>query len=265
MTAAFQQKTGPDGHPAAFAGPGLEAAPGGVTAVLRAIQVLDAFELGESKLALSELSRRVSLHKTTVLRLARTLAGVGYLVRCPDGAWRLGPAAGWLGARYRAAFDVQDALEPALRELSRKSGESAAFYVREGSMRTCLVRVEGPQALRHHVRMGEGLPLHKGSPGRVILAFSGEPGAVYEQIRRRGWHWSIGEREDGIASVSAPVFGMHRQLLGSVSVSGPASRLPRRTLSALSSIVIETSKALSWALAGSGPAAQQKTPTSWHP
>lgn len=238
----------------------------GVAAVLRAMQILDAFQLGESQLALGELSRRVSLHKTTVLRLARTLAQAGYLVRCDDGAWRLGPAAGWLGARYQAGFDVQNVLEPALRELSQRTGESAAFHVREGMARTCLVRVEGPQALRHHVRVGEGLPLPKGSPGRVILAFSGEPGAVYEQIRRRGWHWSIGEREPGVATVSAPVFGANRRLLGSVCISGPASRLTRKTLFALSGTVIEAAKSLSWALAGQASSgATPSSPSRWHP
>ena len=208
-------------------------ADGGVIAVTRALQLLDAFGLGESRLSLAELSRRCSLHKTTVLRLARTLAQAGYMVQREDGDWRLGPSAGWLGARYQSGFDVQNVLEPALRELTQLTGESAAFYVREGSVRTCLVRVEGPQALRHHARMGEGLPLDKGSPGRVILAFSGEPGEAYEEIRRRGYHWSVGEREQGVATVSAPVFGRSWRLLGSVCISGPASRLPPAKLEAL--------------------------------
>ena len=101
----------------------------------RALHLLEAFELGESHLSLSELSRRCALHKTTVLRLARTLALSGYMVQRDDGEWRLGPASGWLGARYQAGFDVQNELEPALRELTQQSGESAAFYVREGNVR----------------------------------------------------------------------------------------------------------------------------------
>ena len=90
-------------------------ADGGVIAVTRALQLLDAFGLGESRLSLAELSRRCSLHKTTVLRLARTLAQAGYMVQREDGDWRLGPSAGWLGARYQSGFDVQNVLEPALR------------------------------------------------------------------------------------------------------------------------------------------------------
>lgn len=239
---------------------------GSVTAVLRAMQVLDAFALGESHLPLAELSRRCQLHKTTVLRIARTLALSGYLVQREDGDWRLGPAAGWLGARYQAGFDVQNVLEPALRALTLASGESAAFYVREGNVRTCLVRVEGPQALRHHARMGEGLPLDRGSPGRVILAFSGEPGELYEDIRQRGYHWSIGEREQGVATISAPVFGKHWRLLGSVCVSGPASRLPQPRLEEMAPTVIAAANQLSYELAGNtGTTTTPARVIHWHP
>ena len=240
-------------------------ADGGVIAVTRALQLLDAFGLGESRLSLAELSRRCSLHKTTVLRLARTLAQAGYMVQREDGDWHLGPSAGWLGARYQSGFDVQNVLEPALRELTQLTGESAAFYVREGSVRTCLVRVEGPQALRHHARMGEGLPLDKGSPGRVILAFSGEPGEAYEEIRRRGYHWSVGEREQGVATVSAPVFGRSWRLLGSVCISGPASRLPPAKLEALAQTVIKAANQLSYALSGSVEAPSPQRVAQWHP
>jgi len=238
---------------------------GGVIAVTRALQVLEAFAVGESHLSLAELSRRCQLHKTTVLRLARTLAQSGYMVQREDGEWRLGPAAGWLGARYQAGFDVQNVLEPALRELTQASGESAAFYVREGHVRTCMVRVEGPQALRHHARMGEGLPLDKGSPGRVILAFSGEPGEAYEEIRRRGYHWSVGEREQGVATVSAPVFGRSWRLLGSVCISGPASRLPPAKLESLAQTVIKAANQLSYALSGSVEAPSPQRVAQWHP
>jgi len=239
----------------------------GVIAVTRALQLLEAFALGESHLSLAVLSRRCALHKTTVLRLARTLAQSGFMVQREDGDWRLGPAAGWLGARYQAGFDVQNVLEPALRELTQATGESAAFYVREGNVRTCLVRVEGPQALRHHARMGEGLPLDKGSPGRVILAFSGEPGADYEDIRQRGYHWSIGEREQGVATVSAPVFGMHWRLMGSVCISGPASRLPEGKLQSHAKTVTAAATRLSYALAGNtaAPSPSGVRATQWHP
>ena len=240
-------------------------AEGGVTAVTRALSLMEAFEVGESSLSLAELSRRTDMHKTTVLRLARTLAQSRYMVQTEDGQWRLGPATGWLGARYQAGFDVNRVVEPALHQLVKETGESASFYVREGDIRACVARVEGPQSLRHHVRIGERLPLDKGAPGRVILAFSGAAGAPYEKIRERGFHMSLGEREPDVSSVAAPVFGLNWRLLGSMCISGPSSRLTKAKLEKHAQSVIQAANQLSYALAGSRSAATPAVISRWHP
>jgi DNA-binding IclR family transcriptional regulator len=195
-----------------------------VIAVTRAMKILDLFKAGEGAVTLAELSRRSHLHKTTVLRIARTLSSARYLVQLADGSWRLGPAAGWLGARYQMTFDRTTSIEPVLRELSATTGESAGFFVREGDTRICVVRVDGPQTIRHHVRIGQPLLVSRGAPGRVLLAFSGEPGEPYESIRRAGYHATLGERDPQLASVACPVFGLNRALIGCVAVSGPIDR-----------------------------------------
>lgn len=243
------------------------AAPGGdgVVAVQRALALMEAFELGESALSLAELSRRCDMHKTTVLRLARTLAFAHYMVQTDDGRWRLGPAAGWLAARYQSGFDVNFAVEPALHELVRETGESASFYVREGGIRACVARVEGPHSVRHNVRIGERLPLDKGAPGRVIMAFCGTEAEPYESIRRCGYHISIGEREAEVSSVAAPVFGAGWRLLGSICVSGPTSRLTRSKLEAHAQTLIAAANRLSYALAGPRSADKPAMRSHWHP
>mgnify|MGYP000060588156 CR=1 FL=1 len=238
---------------------------GGVIAVTRALQVLEAFRIGERHLSLAELSRRTGLHNSTVLRLARTLAQAGYMVQREEGEWRLGPAAGWLGARYQAGFDIHNVVEPTLRELSLATQESASFYVREGDERACIARVEGPQSVRHHVRIGMRLPLSLGAPGRVILAFSGETGEVYETIRRQGFHVSMGEREAQVSSVAAPVFGLNWRLLGSMCISGPSARLNQRQLQAHAQTVMDAANRLSYALAGARSQDTPKVVSTWHP
>jgi DNA-binding IclR family transcriptional regulator len=237
--------------------PEADAVAGGVIAVTRALHVMEAFQMGEPDLPLAELSRRTGLHNSTVLRLARTLALSGYMVQNESGAWRLGPAAGWLGARYQAGFDVNNVVEP--------TQESASFYVREGDVRACISRVEGPQAVRHHVRIGARLPLNLGSPGRIILAFSGEPGKTYEEIRRRGYLISVGEREADVASVSAPVFSLHWRLLGSICISGPMSRLDKAKLERHARAVVDAANRLSYALAGAAAPNTPKVVSTWHP
>ncbi|MEN9984413.1 MAG: HTH-type transcriptional regulator KipR [Pseudomonadota bacterium] len=238
----------------------------GVVAVTRALRLLEAFGTTDAQLTLADLSRRTGLHKTTALRIARTLALDHYLVQKEDGSWRLGRAVGWLGACYQATFDVHDVVEPVLRELTIQTGESASFYVREGNQRTCLARVDGPQTIRHHVRVGIGLPLNLGAPGRVILAFSGEAGEPYETIRKRGYHLSLGEREPEVSSVSAPVFGIQWRLLGSICISGPTSRLSETRLLELAQTIIQSANQLSYAIAGSQrEIAPISNASTWHP
>ena len=251
--------------PASSADEGEKSTAGGVIAVTRALQVMEAFRIGEWQLPLAELSRRTGLHNTTVLRLARTLALSDFMVQSEDGQWRLGPAAGWLGARYQAGFDINNVVEPTLRALTQETRESTSFYVREGNERACIARVEGPQSVRHHVRIGMRLPLNLGAPGRVILAFSGEPGAIYEEIRRRGYHVSMGEREEQVSSVAAPVFGLNWRLLGSMCISGPTSRLDQAQLEAFAQTVMDAANRLSYALAGARSKETPKVISTWHP
>jgi DNA-binding IclR family transcriptional regulator len=219
----------------------------GVTAVTRALSILDAFGAGEAALSLGEIARRTKLHKTTVLRIARTLAAVRYLVRLDDGSWRLGPSSGWLGSRYNLAFDVI-LVEPVLRVASRKSGDSASYYVREGNARVCVARVEGPQSASYPVRIGEMRPLDKGAPGRVLLAYSGEPGHIYEGIRRLGYHVSLGERDARIASIAFPVFGINHSLIGCVSLFGPVARYDQVTVTRYARILRKAAAQLTFEL-----------------
>ena len=47
-------------------------------------------------------------------------------------------------------------------------------------------------------------------------------------MRRRGWAQSVGEREAGVASVSAPVRSPSGRVIAAVSISGPIERLSRQ-------------------------------------
>ena len=239
-----------------------------VTAVVRALRLLEAFGMVDAQLSLAELSRRTGLHKTTALRMARTLAADNYMVQREDGNWRLGRAVGWLGACYQATFDVHEVVEPVLRELSAQTGESASFYVREGNQRTCLARVNGQRTIRHNVHVGVGLPLNLGAPGRVILAHGGEAGEPYESIRQVGHAMSLGERDPEVSSVAAPVFGLHWRLLGSICISGPTSRLSKTRLKELVPTIMQAANQVSYAIAGNRAPAlsgQGLLKATWHP
>jgi DNA-binding IclR family transcriptional regulator len=100
----------------------------------------------------------------------------------------------------------------------------------------CVAAADLGSGLRDTVPVGAALPMTAGSAAQVLLAFgAGEvpEGSAFTartlaEVRRRGWAHSVAEREQGVASVSAPVLGPDGALLGAVSVSGPLERLGRQ-------------------------------------
>jgi DNA-binding IclR family transcriptional regulator len=99
---------------------------------------------------------------------------------------------------------------------------------------------ERPVGLRDSIPVGSTLTMLAGSAAQILLAWEepdrlhrGLQGArftatVLSGVRRRGWAQSVGEREPGVASVSAPVRGPSGRVVAAVSVSGPLQRLTRQ-------------------------------------
>ena len=61
-----------------------------------------------------------------------------------------------------------------------------------------------------------------------VLQSGAVSAAACTVIRRRGWAQSVGERQQGVASVSAPVRSPGGKVIAAVSVSGPLERLSRQ-------------------------------------
>ena len=197
---------------------------GGVAAVDRALMLLAAFRAGDRSLGLAELAQRTGLVKSTALRLIASLAHFGFLQRMEDGRYCLGPEVARLQPIYLASFSLEAAVMPVLRELVRKTRESGVYHVRQGDGRLCLYRVESPQPIRNHVEVGDLVPLDRGAGGRVLSAFSGAKGAIYDRIRKEGFAALVGDRSPDLAGISAPVFKAGGELAAAVTLTMPSSR-----------------------------------------
>lgn len=154
-----------------------------------------------------------------------------HLVARSNGRYKLGlRLLGW-GEKAAAGTNLVEAARPVLENLRDASGESVQLYVREGRQRVCVAAVErAGGGLRDMVPVGSVLPLEHGSGGKVLLAWSEDEADTDElrDVRLRGWAESVAERESGVASVSAPVFGPDGELQAAVCVSGPVSRIGER-------------------------------------
>jgi DNA-binding IclR family transcriptional regulator len=188
----------------------------GVGVLDKAMAVLRAVEVRPRSLA--ELVDATGISRATAHRLAVALEAHGLLRRDDDGRFALGLGLIGLGATAAAAAPLAEIARPALVELHERTGESVQLYVRDGDERVCVAAIESARELRTIVPVGGRLPLERGSAGRIL---TGEAGQL-------PWTESVGEREDGVASVSAPVHDGDGRVVAAVSVSGPIERTTRR-------------------------------------
>jgi DNA-binding IclR family transcriptional regulator len=206
-----------------------------VGVVDKAVVVLDCLAGGPASLA--ELVDRSGLSRPTAYRLAVALEVHRYVERDPQGRFVVGPAIVELAT---ARTDpLERAAAPILEQLCAATHESVQLYRRAGNVRRCVAAAERSSGLRDTVPVGAELPMTAGSAAQVLLAWepTGDAAVVARDarfsvatlatVRRRGWAASVGEREAGVASVSAPVFGPDGRVVAAVSVSGPIDRLTR--------------------------------------
>ncbi|MEI6404586.1 MAG: IclR family transcriptional regulator [Actinomycetes bacterium] len=208
----------------------------GVGVLDKAAHILDALEAGPMTLA--GLVSATGLARPTAHRLATALEHHRLVTRDLNGRFVLGPRVSELAmsAGEDKLLAVAGPVLIALRDITK---ESAQLYRRQGDQRICVAGAERLTGLRDTVPVGSALTMKAGSAAQVLLAWEepdrlhrGLQGAKFTAIdlsgiRRRGWAQSIGEREAGIASVSAPITGAGGKVLAAVSISGPIERLTR--------------------------------------
>lgn len=237
---------------------GLGAAQSSIRVLDRCVALLGAVEEGAR--SYTELVERTGLPTTTAYRLIQGLEDHGFLIHVGGLGYVLGPRLLALATTAARELPLRELAHPALERLARSTGESAQLYVRDGDRRVCIDAVESERELRTIVGIGASLPLDKGSAGKVFLAWGTEQDRARlaadetrlpQQVataRRRGWADSVAEREPGVASVSAPVFGPRDALLAAVSVSGPAARLGQLRATRYAPAVMEAAREIERAL-----------------
>lgn len=242
----------------------------GVGVLDKAASVLSALEAGPATLA--QLVHLTGLARPTAHRLAVALEYHRLAARDMQGRFVLGPRLAEL-ATAAGEDRLLAAAGSVLTALRDKTGESAQLYRRQGDHRVCVAAAEPPIGLRDSVPLGSTLTMRAGSAAQVLLAWE-EPDRLHRglhgarftatmlsAVRRRGWAQSIGEREPGVGSVSAPVRGPQGRVVAALSISGPIDRITRQPGRLHADAVLEAAASLTEVLQ-SGPSspADEKTP-----
>ena len=221
----------------------------GLRSVTRALRALEMIA-DEGELGVTELGRRLGVHKATASRLASTLAKRGLVERDPvSDRYRLGFGLLRLAGAAMAGLDLVSSSRGVLEDLAEETHETVTLGVRSGDGVISIDQVTGTRSIVSVSWIGRWTPLHTTSTGKVFLAFMEEPelertiGNALEsttprsvtdpdqlraqllQIRTRGYAQTLEELEEGLNAVAAPVRKADGGVAAALSVSGPAFRL----------------------------------------
>jgi DNA-binding IclR family transcriptional regulator len=220
-----------------------------------------------------------------VSRLAATLESAGYLQRIGErGRYRLGPKLVRLGELSRAEQDLRSLMRPIMMDLVAACGETVHLGIREGAECVTIDFVEGTHTVRMTTSIGKRGKLYGTSIGKCLLAWSLPEerdaliaGFAFERrtsktivsadtltrelntVLKDGFAVDMEEAEIGLSCIGAPIFDAGNKAIAAISISGPTSRINRKTLSRLVRLVRSAAKEASTRLGApkngaSGPA-----------
>ncbi len=243
-----------------------------IQSVAHSLDVLEQFSRDVDELGVTELSKRLKLHKNNVFRLLATLEARGYIEqnRTTEN-YRLGIRCLNLGRSYINHMGLVRQARPILYDLARKCRESTFVGI---VRRDSIVPLEASEPEDRVVKItppiGDSLPLHCTASGKVYLAFEADeelkstlpeqmPAHTSQTIVDRarlldqlatvasdGYAVDHGEYMEDVCSIAVPIRDYTRTVVGSMAVAGPAYRIPaERVANEIAPIILEAGQDLS--------------------
>lgn len=251
----------------------VEAPPSTVQSVERAVAILEILaRSGES--GVTDIAHELAVHKSTAFRLVATLELGGLVEQTGDrGKYRLGVGILRLAGATTARLDVVQESRPVCRKLAADTGETVNIAVLSDRSALYLDQVAGASALQPHNWVGQHIPLHATSNGKVLLsglaqdelertlrslpAYTNttitsrdELWKELDTVRSNGYAVAVDELEVGLTALAAPIRNAHGDVIASLSVSGPSFRLDEPRIDAVLPLLLdaatEVSHRLGW-------------------
>lgn len=248
-------------------------ASGTVQSVDRAITILEILaRLGE--VGVTDLARELGVHKSTAFRLVAALERRDLVEQnVGRGKYHLGTGVLRLAGATTSRLDLVQESRGISRRLAQRCGETVNLAVLSDGAALYMDQVAGSSALQPHNWVGQRIPLHATSNGKVLLSALEHPEVAQqvselraytahtittldalmrelEEVRQRGYAIAIDELEVGLTAVAAPVHNIHAEVMASLSISGPTFRLDARRVPQMTEAVVaaadEVSRRLGW-------------------
>jgi DNA-binding IclR family transcriptional regulator len=253
----------------------------GVQAVERVVRALEILAQ-EGSAAVGDMAERMGVHKSTASRILGALETHGFVQQSSRrGKYQLGVGLLRIASSIPRRLSLVHAARPVLEDLAQQYGETVNLAVRRDIYAVNVDQAMGSANLASFDWIGSLTPLHSTSSGKVFLAYlhasdreellrraeltSFTPHTLSRaelmkelpDIVRRGYASTRGELEEGLNAIAAPVFGHMGDVIGAVSLSGPAFRFDPATDPGIVTAVIRAGEEITELMGG--PASRDRS------
>jgi IclR family transcriptional regulator, KDG regulon repressor len=233
-----------------------------ITALQRGLRVLKLFTASERGLTAMQVARTSALPVSTVHRILVNLETAGYLNCNAQGTYHLGVACFAIGQAALGQLDVRRLSLPYLLQLNQQTRETIHLTIRHGLSAVYVEKIDSPEQLRIHSRIGAAVPLYCTAVGKVMLAYMPESerdkilgqlelkrmtantvGNLQElqtelqRVRKNGYACDMEEHELHIRCIAAPIWDHTGSVQCSLSITAPVMRMPVSRLRQLAPLI----------------------------
>ncbi|MFB0535703.1 MAG: IclR family transcriptional regulator [Anaerolineae bacterium] len=242
---------------------------------LKALKVLEAVAASSQPVSVSEVAQRVDIDGSTAYRMLRTLVDAGYVVQDEiSKRYRLSYKVVSLSRNLLAENKVTRLIHERLEQITAETRETLHLSVLDGNETVLILQVKGTQLVKVDFQIGDRVPLHCTSIGKVLLAFqdvqyieeiiaAGLPKMAsntitdpdelrkeLQRIRSQGYATDDREFSDNMRCVAVPIFESGGRVHRGISISGPDFRFTFERLEELKDPLLKVSWELSEQLGG---------------
>ncbi|HVN20513.1 MAG TPA: IclR family transcriptional regulator [Dongiaceae bacterium] len=233
-----------------------------ITALQRGLRLLHLFSESPRGLTAKQVAASSRLPVSTVHRFLANLTTAGFLNRDAEGIHHLGIACFSIGQAAVGQLDIRRLSLPYLRELNQQTRETIHLTVRHGTHAVYVEKLDSPEPVRIHSRIGSAVPLYCTAVGKVMLAYMppAEQESILSQldvkrltpntvgnlqelktelyrVRKNGYACDLEEHELHIRCVAAPIWDHTGSVQSSVSITAPTLRMPVTRLRQLAPLI----------------------------
>lgn len=251
------------------------------TSIERALDVIEL--IAAERQGISDLSAKLGVHRSTVLRLVQTLEARGFARRSPDGKWGIGFGLVAIGQGELDRLDLREVAHQHLIELSHELGHTVHLASLVGHNVVYIDKVDGGSPVKLQSRVGGRALVHTAGVAKAALAYASDvvraaaietctferftpttissAGALLaelDRIRERGWARDNAEAESFINCVALPIFGSDGKVVGGMSVTAVKALAPLPALEGHLERIAATRDAICAELGYVGAAREQR-------